>query len=88
MCQVSFSEPGLFRRRRDRNVAATGLSRERPGSAAAAVAAAAAASTGPGDAAGAFSSSSFSVFSIRAVSLPPGTQRLRRASALLAIASE
>ncbi len=42
----------------------------------------------PGEAAGAFSSSSCSVFSIRAVSLPPGTQRLSRASALLAIASE
>ena len=30
MCQVSFSEPGLFRRRRERNVAMAGLSRERP----------------------------------------------------------
>ena len=33
-------------------------------------------------------SSSYSDFSIRAVSLPPGTQRLSRASLLLAIASE
>ena len=31
MCQVSFSEPGLLSRRRDRKVAGTGLSRERPG---------------------------------------------------------
>ncbi len=44
------SDPGLFRRRRDRKVAATGLSRDRPGSA---VTAGVAASTGPGDAAGA-----------------------------------
>ena len=41
-----------------------------------------------GEAAGAFSSSSCSAFSIRAVSLPPGTQRLSRASVLPAIASE
>ena len=32
-CQVSFSEPGLLRRRRDRKVASAGLSRERPGAA-------------------------------------------------------
>jgi len=33
MCQVSFSEPCLLSRRRDRNVASTGLSRERQGAA-------------------------------------------------------
>ena len=33
MCQVSFSDPFLLSRRRDTNVAGTGLSRERPGSA-------------------------------------------------------
>ena len=37
---------------------------------------------------GALSNSSASAFSIRAVSLPPGTQRFRRASPLPAIASE
>jgi hypothetical protein len=88
MCQVSFSEPALFKRRRDTNVAGTGLSRERPGSAVIAGAAAAGASDGLGEAPGAFYSSSCSAFSIRAVSLPPGTQRLSRGSALLAIASE
>jgi len=31
MCQVSFSEPGLLSRRRERKLAYTGLSRERPG---------------------------------------------------------
>ena len=39
-------------------------------------------------AAGTLSISSYSDFSIRAVSLPPGTQRLSRASLLAAIASE
>ena len=70
------------------NVAATGLSRERPGSAVIAGAATAGATAVPDETGGAFSNSSFSALSIRAVSLPPGTHRLRRASALLAIASE
>jgi hypothetical protein len=87
MCQVSFSDPGLFKSRRDTNVAAIGLSRERPGSADIAGAATAATAV-PDEAAGAFSNSSFSALSIRAVSLPPGTHRLSRASALRAIASE
>ncbi len=80
----------LLSRRRDRNVAAIGLSRERPGSAIVTVTAGAAtASTlSAALAAGALSSSSYSDFSIRAVSLPPGTQRLSRASLRLAIASE
>src|SRR5258708_6842046 len=77
MCQVSFSDPALFKRRRETNVAAIGLSRERPGSAVIAgdgTAGAAAAA----EAAGAFSRSSFSALSIRAGSLPPGAQRLMR----------
>ncbi|MGY4295028.1 hypothetical protein ACVWXN_003123 [Bradyrhizobium sp. i1.4.4] len=80
----------MLSRRRDRNVAAIGLSRERPGSAIVTVTAGAAtASTlSAALAAGALSSSSYSDFSIRAVSLPPGTQRLSRASLRPAIASE
>jgi len=70
-----------------RNVAAMGLSRERPGSAVM-TDTATAGTTAADEAAGVFSSSSFNVFSIRAVSLPPGTQRLRRSSALPAMASE
>ena len=42
----------------------------------------------PDEAGDAFSNSSFSALSIRAVSLPPGTHRLSRGSALLTIASE
>ena len=87
MCQVSFSEPPLLSSRRERNVAAIGLSRDRPGSDTTAGAAGAADGVADG-AAGVLSMSSYSDFSIRAVSLPPGTQRLRRASLLVAIASE
>ena len=75
MCQVSFSEPFLLRRRRDTNFAGTGFSRERPGSATTAGAAGFSSVTAAADdfaAAGAFSNSSYSDFSIRAVSLPRG----------------
>ena len=41
MCQVSFSEPGLLRRVRDRKRASAGFSREHPGAAAGAAVAAA-----------------------------------------------
>ena len=88
--QVEIDVPGfLFRarlveqaarqeRRRHRIVARTA------GLAATAGGAAARRGAGAGrGAAGALSSSSCSAFSIRAVSLPPGTQRLSRASALL-----
>ncbi len=88
MCQVSFSDPGLFKSRRDTNVAATGLSRERPGSAVIGATGTAGMTDASAEAAGAFSNSSFKALSIRAVSLPPGTHRLSRASALPAIASE
>ncbi len=88
MCQVSFSDPALFNKVRDTNVAGAGLSRERPSSAVTAGTAAIGAVAVPDGADGAFSSSSFSALSIRAVSLPPGTQRFSRASALPAIASE
>src|SRR5262245_26022179 len=92
MCQVSFSDFALLRRLRDRNVASTGLSRERPSAAVGSAFVSAAA--GAAEAATAvvvddfvvvgdeLPNSSNSVLSIRAVSLPPGTQRFRRSSLL------
>jgi len=92
-CQVSFSDFGLFRRVRERNVASTGLSRERPGAAAGAAAGAAeAAAAGVVDefvvVGDEFPNSSNSVLSIRAVSFPPGTQRFSRSSFFEKIAEE
>ena len=83
MCQVSFAEPCLLSSVRETKVASTGLSRERPARPRLgrrcrrrrrALAAAGA---------GAAPISACSVFSMRAVSLPPGTQRFSRSSFLV-----
>ena len=88
MCQVSFSDPALFKQAARQNVAGDRIVARTPELRVTAGTAATGAAAAPEDAGGAFSSSSFSAFSIRAVSLPPGTQRFSRASVLPAIASE
>ena len=78
MCQVSFAEPDLLRRARDRKRASAGFSREHPGAAAgAAVAPAGGVSTIAAGAAGWVVSSWCSDLRVRAVSLPPGTHEIQ-----------
>src|SRR5215472_17067319 len=90
ICQVSFAEPALLRRVRDRKRASVGHSREHPGAAAGATVATA----GVGvllavpAVAGAWPSSWCGALSVRVVSLLPGTQRFSRSSFLRKMACE
>ena len=86
MWRVSFSEAAPVRRVAERKIAVTGRSRELPGTSAAGEGAAGCGAIG-GAAAGAGAeagSSSSSRFSMRLVSLPPGTHRFWRFSSPLA----
>src|SRR6185295_19730318 len=90
-CQVSLLDPGLFSRERERKTASTGFSREQPGAEAGAAVTTAGGLVGGALAvagAGGSSNSWYSALSVRAVSLPPGTQRFKRSSLREKMASE